>query len=125
MDADLAGRIEVLEFEVRRWKMLTTVVLMAMTVLVVAAVASPHVGESSEDRFVQQVPAAKLAAHDFTLVGEDGTAYARLFTRRLRVVSGKLSAEGDQPFLEFYDSKGAVIWSAPPSPGGFRPVDGH
>jgi hypothetical protein len=123
MDANLAKRIEVLEFEVRRWRVLTVVVLIAMTVLVVTAAAPPQVRVSSEDRFVQQVPAGKLAAHDFTLVGEDGTPYARLFTRRSRAVSGEGSSEENQPFLEFYDSKGKVTWSAPPDRGGFRPVD--
>jgi hypothetical protein len=123
MDANLARRIEVLEFEVHRWKVLTVVVLIAMTVLVVAAAAPPQFQVNPEDRFVQQVPAGKLAAHDFTLVGEDGRPYARLGTRQLGVGSSKLSAGDNLPFLEFYDSKGEVIWSAPPNRGGFTPVE--
>ena len=123
MDASLARRIEVLEFEVRRWKLRTIVVLIGMTVLLIAAAAAPQVRASPEDPFVQQVPAGKLTAHDFTLVGEDGTPYARLFTRQLRAASGEGSSAKNQPFLEFYDSKGNVVWSAPPSRGGFRPVE--
>jgi hypothetical protein len=123
MDANLADRIELLEFEVRRWKLLTIVVLIAVPMLMVVAAAPSQVRASSEDQFVQQVPAGKLTAHDFTLVGEDGTPYARLFTRQLRAASGEGSSVKNQPFLEFYDSKGNVIWSAPPSRGGFRPVE--
>jgi hypothetical protein len=125
MDASLARRIELLELEVRRWKVLTAVIIMGMAVLGVAAAAPSQVRVIPEDQFVQQVPAGKLTARDFTLVGKDGTPYARLYTRPLNVTSGNAgeSREENQPILEFYDSKGQVIWSAPPSRGGFRPVE--
>jgi len=126
MDANLAKRVESLESEVRRWRVLTVVLLIAITVLVVTAAAPPQVRVTPEDQFVHQVPAATLTARDFTLVGKDGRPYARLHTIKERG-SGKVSSEESQPILEFYDSKGEVVWSAPPNPGGFRPVevDGH
>jgi len=124
MHANLTKRIELLEFEVRRWKVLTVVVLVVMTVLVVAAAAPPQVRATpEEDRFVHQVPADTLTAHDFTLIGKDGKPYARLYTIKWRGSSGKVPSEASQPILEFYDSKGEVVWSAPPSLGGFRPAE--
>ena len=124
MDGNLARRIEVLEFEVRRWKVLTVVVLIVTAVLVVAAAAPPQLRVTpEEDQFVHQVPAGTLTARDFTLVGKDGKPYARLYTIKWRATSGKVSSEASQPILEFYDSKGEVVWSAPPSPGGFKPVE--
>jgi hypothetical protein len=123
MDANLAKRIEVLEFEVRRWRVLTVAMLIAMTVLVVAASAPSQRATPEEDQFVHQVPAGALTARDFTLVGKDGKPYARLYTRKGRVTSGKGSTEESQPILEFYDATGEVVWTAPPNTGGFRPVE--
>jgi hypothetical protein len=76
-----------------------------MTVLVAAAAAPPQ-----DNGFIQQFAAPRFAAQKFLLVGKDGKTYARLRIKK------------DQPILEFYDSKGAVIWTAPPSQGGFKPV---
>jgi len=105
MNNELATRVETLESQLRRWKIITIVVLVAMTVLVVSAAAPPQ-----DNGFVQQFAAPKFAAQTFLLVGKDGKTYARLCTK------------GNQAVLEFYDSKGALIWSAPPSLGGFKPV---
>ena len=105
MDIELASRAEALESQLRRWRTITIVVLIAATVLVVAAAAAPQ-----DNGFIQQFAAPKFAAQSFLLVGKDGKTYGRLYTR------------GTQPVLEFYDSKGAVTWSAPPSNGGFKPV---
>ena len=56
MDRNLAKRMERLEFEVRRWKVLTTVVLITMTALVVAAASPSQIRVTpEEDQFVQQV----------------------------------------------------------------------
>jgi hypothetical protein len=74
----------------------TIVVLIAMTILVVAAAAPPQ-----DNAFVQQFAAPKFAAQSFLLVSKDGKTYGRLYTK------------GTQPVLEFYDSKGVVIWSEP------------
>jgi hypothetical protein len=110
MDASLARRIEVLESQVHRWKILTAVVLIGMTVLVVTAAAPPPQTQPTPDNGLIQQPAARsLTAYDFTLVGEDGKPQARLFTK------------GSEPVLEFYGLKGEVKWSAPPAIG-FQPV---
>ena len=105
MDTELTTRVQALESQLRRWKIITVVLLIAATVLVVAAAAPQDNG------FVQQFAAPKFAAQTFLLVGKDGKTYGRLFTK------------GDQPVLEFYDSKGAVIWTAPPGHCGFKPVE--
>jgi hypothetical protein len=105
MDKELTPRVEALEAQLRRWRIITIVTLVAMTVLVAAAAAPPQ-----DNGFIQQFAAPKFAAQTFLLVGKDGKTYARLHVK------------GDQAILEFYDSKGAVIWTAPPSQGGFKPV---
>jgi hypothetical protein len=105
MDTDLTTRVKALESQLRRWKIVTMVAVIATTVFVLAAAALPQ-----DNGFVQQFAAPKFAAQTFLLVGKDGKTYGRLFTKR------------DQPVMEFYDSKGAVVWSAPPSRGGFKPV---
>lgn len=105
MDKEPTTRLEKLESELQRWKMITIVALVAMMVLVAAAAAPPQ-----DNGFIQQFAAPKFAAQTFLLVGKDGKTYARLFTK------------GDRPVLEFYDSKGTIIWSAPTGYGGFKPV---
>lgn len=105
MDTKLTTRVEALESQLRRWKIITAAVLIAITVFVVAAAAPPQ-----DNGFIQQFAAPKFAAQTFLLVGKDGKTYGRLYTK------------GDRPVLDFYDSKGAVIWSAPPGYGGFKPV---
>lgn len=105
MDTNLTTRIDALESQLRRWKIIMAVLLIVATVFVVAAAAHPQ-----DNGFVQQFPAPKLTAQVFLLVGKDGKTYGRFYTK------------GDQPVLEFYDSKGTVIWSEPPRNGGFKPV---
>jgi hypothetical protein len=105
MDKEFTTRLGKMESQLRRWKTITIVALVAITVLVVAAAAPPQ-----DNGFIQPYAAPKLAAQSFLLVGKDGKTYGRLYTR------------GTQPVFEFYDSKGAVIWSAPASNGGFKPV---
>ena len=105
MDRELTTRLDALESQLRRWKVITMVALIAMTVLVVCAAAPPQ-----DDGFIQQFAAPKFAAQSFLLVGKDGRTYGRLCTK------------GNRPVLEFYDQKGVVIWSEPPSGGGFKPV---
>ena len=105
MDSELTTRVEALESQLRHWRIITIVALIVTMVFVVVAAAAPQ-----DSGFVQQFAAPKFAAQTFLLVGKDGKTYGRLYTK------------GDQPVLDFYDSKGAVIWSAPPSRGGFKPV---
>lgn len=105
MNNELTTRVERLESQLRRWRVLTIVVLIAMTVLVVGAAAPPQ-----DNGFIQPFPASRLSAQTFLLVGKDGKTYARL------------SAKGTQPVLEFYDSNGAVTWSVPSGHNGFKPI---
>lgn len=105
MDSELTTRITALELQLKRWRIITIMFLIAMTVLVVAAAAPPQ-----DNGFVQQFAAPKFAAQTFLLVGKDGKTYAKLCIKR------------DQPVLEFYDSKGEVTWSVPAGYGEFKPV---
>ena len=94
---ELAQRLERLESQLRRWRMMTVVatVLLAF-VLLTGAAYSQHNG-------IIQQPTRTLASRSFVLVGEDGaTVYARPTTRN------------GTPVLNFYDDTGTVIWSAPP-----------
>ena len=113
MDSNMELRIVRLEAQLRRWRMLTALALVAVAMLVLAAAGPLGAQQPSDDQFIRQVPAHKLAAHDFTLLGQDGRPHGHLFMK------------GDDPVLELYGAKGEVIWSAPPK-SGFRPVqDNH
>jgi hypothetical protein len=74
-----------MESQLRRWKTITIVALITMTVLVVAAAAPPQ-----DNGFIQQFAAPKFAAESFLLVGKDGK----------RTVA---CTPGTKPVLEFYD----------------------
>lgn len=107
MDTNLLTRVEALESQLRRWKLISLVALAAVSVLLLTgAVFAPQGRDSLPDYGqrdgLMQVPARSLASHNFDLVGKDGRVYARLTAR-----------EG-KPELEFYDKAGKVIWSAPP-----------
>ena len=109
MKPDIELRVVRLETQLRRWRMMTALALVALTILIFAAAAPLGNQQFSDDQFVRQVPAHKLAAHDFTLLGKDGKPHGRLFMK------------DDEPMLELYGAKGEVIWSAPPKTG-FRPA---
>lgn len=107
MDENVSARIEKLESQVRRWKLVVTVVLGTAVVLIAAPLPAQH--ESSD---VNAYPANKLEAHDFTLVGRDDKPYGRFYIK------------DNQPTLEFYDRQGKTIWAAPEPPnGGYAPVN--
>src|SRR5690242_18636977 len=94
MESSLVERLEKLERQMRRWR---TASLLLLAILVIALMASA--AYSSSDGMIQ-LPATRLSAHSFVLVGTDGNVYARL-----------ASKEG-RPVLEFYDNDGKVVWSA-------------
>lgn len=102
MDTSLSTRIEKLESEIRRWKLLVLVILIGAAAMLITAPAPAQRDDTKHS--------AKLEAHDFTLLGPDDKPYGRLYIK------------DNQPVLELYDHKGKVIWSAPPH-GGFTPVD--
>lgn len=110
MDTSFIARIEALESEVRRWKLITLIVVGGLIVILEMAAASAQPGQResgmpSDPGFALRVPAADVAAHNFSLVGRDGKTYARLTARQ------------GTPLLEFYDAQGQIIWSAPPKHG--------
>lgn len=109
MDPSLNLRFAALESQVRRWKLVT--ILLALTIMVLLFVAAgPQMKErGSDDGFVIQGAMPMLRSQSFVVVGSDGKVYARLTTT------------DDKPVLNFYDSKGHVIWSAPPN-NGMQPV---
>ena len=93
----LIPRVEKLESQLRRWRMLTLLVVIALTVVLLTGAASPERGG------LWQPPANSLASRSFVLVGDDGsTVYAQL------------TARDGKPVLNFYDEAGRVVWSAPP-----------
>jgi hypothetical protein len=120
METNFADGIHPLEIhalkklQIRRLKLITTV-LLAGVVMLIASAAVQTMRASTDDGFVREIPAAVIAAHDFTLIGKDGKPYGRLFTR------------GDEPVLELYGKNGQVLWSAPGPASGVRPIEmnGH
>jgi len=112
MDGSLNARLDALEGQLRRWKMFTIVLLVGAAVLMIAGPAIPQQNVVPlGDREGIQTPANRLAAHDFTLVGNDGKTYGRLFMK------------GDNPALQFFNERGELVWSVPPSRGGYKPVE--
>ncbi len=105
METELKIRLDKLESQLRHWKIITALVLIAATVFVITAAAPPQ-----DNGFVQQFPAPKVSAELFLLVGKDGKTYGRLTTK------------DKQPTLELFDQNGKTIWQAPPH-GGFTPVN--
>lgn len=109
MDSSLDSRLAALESQVRRWKLATALLVLTFVVLLFVA-AGPQVEKrGADDGFVIQGSLPTLRSQSFVVVGNDGKVYARLTTR------------DDKPLLNFYDSKGHVIWSAPPN-NGMQPV---
>ena len=115
MDAHLLARVEALELQLRRWKLVSLVVLAALGILLLTGAAYAPQGRDflpdygQRDGGLLQMPARNLVSHNFDLIGKDGRLYARL------------TASEGKPQLEFYDRNGRVIWSAPPEVG-IKPV---
>ena len=105
MDKDILMRLNSLEAEVRRWKLIASILLTLGAGVLLAGAAVPQ-----DDQFVVPAKHSRVVAENFALLGQDGKTYARLRTI------------DSHPVLEFYDSKGNVIWSAPPKMG-FKPLE--
>src|SRR5438552_12338956 len=112
MQNDLLERVEKLEVQARRWRA-GFILLALMTIATLIAGAAPAQQNAFDDDGSIQVPVSKLRTRDFTLVGQDGKPYAHLYTK------------DNEPVLEFYNRKGELIWSVPPSKAGYQPVSGH
>jgi hypothetical protein len=106
MDEDILIRLKSLEAEIRRRKLAAIVLLTLGADVLIAGAALPR-----GDQFVVPAKHSRVVAETFARLGNDGRTYARLGTKQ------------NHPVLEFYDSKGNVIWSAPPQTG-FKPVKG-
>jgi hypothetical protein len=107
MDPDILMRVKSLEAQIRRWKLIAIVLLTLGAGVILAAAAL-----AQDEQFVVPAKHTRVVAESFLLLGKDGRTYARLGTQH------------NHPILEFYDSKGTVIWSAPPQTG-FKPVEGQ
>ena len=109
MDSSLDSRLAALESHVRRWKLATALLVLTFVVLLFVA-AGPLVEKRGfDDGFVIGGTSPTLRSESFVVMGSDGKVYAQLTTH------------DDKPLLNFYDSKGHVIWSAPPN-NGMQPV---
>ncbi len=108
MDNSLLSRLAALESQVQKWKLATALLVGTFVVLLFAA-AAPQEKRGFDNGFVMQGTSPTLRSESFVVVGSDGKVYARLTTN------------DDKPVLNFYDSKGHVVWSAPPN-NGMQPV---
>jgi putative Ca2+/H+ antiporter (TMEM165/GDT1 family) len=96
MDTNVLIRLERLESQLRRWKLLSMIAVALLTMILLAGVGY------SQRADLQQDPASRLISRSFVLVGVDGSVYARLTTK------------AGEPVMQFYDHQGNVVWSAPP-----------
>ena len=96
MDIGVVERLEKLERQMRRWKTASLLLLAILGMVLMTGAAY-----SSSDGLIQ-LPAARLSANSFVLVGVDGNVYGRLTVR-----AGK-------PEFRLFDQTGKVIWAAPP-----------
>lgn len=96
MDSNVVERLEKLERQMRRWK-IASLLLVAMLAIVLLTGAA-----YSDSDGLLQLPATRLSAHSFVLVGRDGNVY------------GRMSIRDHKAELQLYDEAGKVIWSAPP-----------
>jgi hypothetical protein len=110
MNANLDRKVHALQVQVRRWKLLAVVFLLGLFLVPVYS-QLPH--NAFEDSSVKQLPAEKILAYDFTLLGGNGKPCARLFSK------------GNQAVMEFYGPNGDVIWSAPFPVEKTIPADVH
>ncbi len=109
MNSSLDSRLAALESQLRRWKLLTVLLVLAFAVLLFVAAAPQEKRQVFDNGIVIGGASPILRSQSFVVVGNDGKVYARLTTTN------------DKPVLTFYDSKGHVIWSAPPN-NGMQPV---
>ena len=114
----LAARVEKLEVQNRRWKLVSAVFVLSGVSLVLA-------GAKAGDRIESPAIHAKtVEAQEFILKDSDGQVYGRLSLRMAgkRLLDGKSVATNvDQASLQFFDERGDVVWTAPTTPH-FQPI---
>ena len=99
MDPNFTARLTLLESQVRRWKLITVLLLASLAVALLTAFAPAQGSQKKyelpfDQGMLQQVPSNRLMAHDFLLIGKDGG------------ISARLTAKHGAAVLEFYDDKG-------------------
>jgi len=112
--ASLIARVEKLESQSRRWKLVAAVLALSAASLVLA-------GAKLADRVDSQVLRVHtVEAQDFVLKDDDGHVYARLSLNPNKfVLSGRTVIVGPElsgPALQFYGEDGKPIWTAPQEP---------
>jgi len=109
----LAARVEKLEVQNRRWKLVSAVFVLSGVSLVLA-------GAKAADRIESPAIHAKtVEAQEFILKDSDGKVYGRLSlnTAGKWVMDGKsVPPAVDQASLQFFNERGDVVWTAPPTP---------
>lgn len=128
----LAARIEKLESANRRWKSASAIALLfVISLLLLSTRHAERVAAAAKpDRVDPDVLHVRtVEAQDFVLKDEDGHVYARfsLIPRTFiaKNQNGRLFAvpapgspqpyvSSGQAFLQFYDEKGELVWTAPP-----------
>ena len=114
----LAARVEKLEAQNRRWKLVSAVFVLSGVSLVLG-------GARAADRIESPAIHAKtVEAQEFILKDSDGQVYGKLslHTAGKWVLDGKpLAGKIDQASLQFFDERGDVVWTAPTTPH-FQPI---
>jgi hypothetical protein len=116
----LAARVQKLEASNHRWRLLNALLVLSIASIVV-------MGAKPADRLQPNVVrAGSVEAQEFILKDETGHVYARLSLNpslprvtqkgRTYMFPGD-TFPGGEAALQFYDEKGAVLWTAP-STGG-------
>jgi hypothetical protein len=115
----LTARIEKLETQNRRWKLMNALLLLSGVSVVL-------MGAKTADRIEPPaIRASTVEAHEFILKDETGRVYARLtlnppiFAMKQQKGRNYLIPSQvipGQAALQFYNDKGEVLWTAPTSP---------
>ncbi len=108
----LAARVEKLEAQNRRWKLISVV-------FVVSGLSLMLIGAKPADRVDPTAIRAKtVEAQEFILKDQDGHVYSSLSLNSARPeqakgLNGQSAAIEGQASLQFFDNQGRVVWTAP------------
>jgi hypothetical protein len=112
----LSARLDTLETQNRRWKLASIILaLSSASLILIAARPADHIDSGV-------IHARTVEARDFVVKDEDGQIRARLTlnpqAKMRKDMNGPMSNTNAPigPALEFYDSNGDAIWTAPQSP---------
>jgi len=119
----LAARVEKLEAQNRRWKLVSAVFVLSGISLVLGGAKAADGSESPA------IHAKTVEAQEFILKDSDGHVYGKLSLHTALHTAGKWMLDGkfaalpmlDQASLQFFDERGDVVWTAPTTPH-FQPI---